>query len=131
MQISVKITDSETLKWMFAGTGCIIISPTRELAMQIFGVLSDLMKHHHYTYGLLIGHANRQVEVQMLERGVNIIVATPGRLLDHLQNTRNFMYKGVQCLIIDEADRILETGHEEDLKEIIKLLPSKSMHDTR
>lgn len=57
--------------------------------------------------------------------GINILVATPGRLLDHLQNTPNFLYKNLQCLVIDEADRILDIGFEEELKRIITLLPSK------
>lgn len=56
--------------------------------------------------------------------GINILVATPGRLLDHLQNTADFLYKNLQCLIIDEADRILEVGFEEEIKQIINLLPS-------
>lgn len=107
------------------GTGCIIISPTRELSMQTFGVLKELMAHHHHTYGLLMGGASRQTEAQKLSKGINIIVATPGRLLDHLQNTPDFMYKNLQCLIIDEADRILDIGFEEELKQIIKLLPKR------
>lgn len=57
--------------------------------------------------------------------GINILVATPGRLLDHLQNTPDFLYKNLQCLVIDEADRILEIGFEEEVKQIIKLLPSE------
>jgi ATP-dependent RNA helicase DDX18/HAS1 len=57
--------------------------------------------------------------------GVNVIVATPGRLLDHLQGTPEFLYKNLQCLVIDEADRILDIGFEEELKQIINLLPSK------
>jgi len=52
-------------------------------------------------------------------------VATPGRLLDHLQNTPDFLYKNLQCLVIDEADRILDIGFEEELHKIITLLPSK------
>jgi hypothetical protein len=56
--------------------------------------------------------------------GINVLVATPGRLLDHLQNTPDFLYKNLQCLVIDEADRILDIGFEEDLKQIINLLPS-------
>ncbi|XP_007261116.3 ATP-dependent RNA helicase DDX18 [Astyanax mexicanus] len=107
------------------GTGVIILSPTRELAMQTYGVLKDLMLHHVHTYGLIMGGSNRSAEAQKLGNGVNILVATPGRLLDHLQNTAGFMYKNLQCLIIDEADRILEVGFEEELKQIIKLLPKK------
>ncbi|KAI4488527.1 hypothetical protein M0802_011530 [Mischocyttarus mexicanus] len=107
------------------GTGCIIISPTRELSMQTFGVLKELMKYHYLTYGLLMGGANRQTEAQKLSKGVNIIIATPGRLLDHLQNTPDFLYKNLQCLIIDEADRILDVGFEEELKQIINILPKR------
>ncbi|XP_030369849.1 probable ATP-dependent RNA helicase pitchoune isoform X2 [Scaptodrosophila lebanonensis] len=107
------------------GTGVIIISPTRELSMQTFGVLKELMTHHHHTYGLVMGGSNRQVESEKLGRGINILVATPGRLLDHLQNSPDFLYKNLQCLIIDEVDRILEIGFEEELKQIINLLPKR------
>ncbi|XP_060909970.1 ATP-dependent RNA helicase DDX18 isoform X2 [Labrus mixtus] len=107
------------------GTGVVILSPTRELAMQTYGVMKELMAHHVHTFGLIMGGSNRSAEAQKLANGVNILVATPGRLLDHLQNTPGFMYKNLQCLIIDEADRILEVGFEEELKQIIKLLPKK------
>lgn len=108
------------------GCGAVIISPTRELSMQTFGVLKELMdNHHHQTYGLLMGGANRQIESEKLSKGLNIIVATPGRLLDHLQNTPDFLYKNLQILVIDEVDRILEIGFEEDMKQIINLLPKR------
>lgn len=67
------------------GTGAIIISPTRELAMQTYSVLKELLAFHHHTYGLIMGGTGRQDEVKKLAKGVNILVATPGRLLDHLQ----------------------------------------------
>ena len=73
-----------------------------------------------------MGGANRQAESAKLVKGVNILVATPGRLLDHLQNTGDFLFKNLQCLVIDEADRILDIGFEEELKQIIRLLPSQS-----
>lgn len=107
------------------GTGVLIISPTRELSMQTFGVLKELMAHHHHTFGLVMGGANRSVEAAKLAKGVNVLVATPGRLLDHLQNSPDFLYKNLQCLIIDEVDRILEIGFEEELRQIVNLLPSK------
>lgn len=66
------------------GTGIIIVSPTRELALQIFGVAKELMAHHSQTYGIVIGGANRKAEADKLAKGVSLIVATPGRLLDHL-----------------------------------------------
>lgn len=62
-----------------------MISPTRELSMQTFGVLKELLKHHFHTYGLIMGGTNRTEEAKKLSRGINVIVATPGRLLDHLQ----------------------------------------------
>lgn len=67
------------------GTGVIVISPTRELALQIFGVAKELMQGHSQTFGVLMGGANRKAEADKLAKGVNLIVATPGRLLDHLQ----------------------------------------------
>ncbi|XP_072273949.1 ATP-dependent RNA helicase DDX18 [Pyxicephalus adspersus] len=107
------------------GTGVLILSPTRELAMQTYGVLKELMAHHVHTYGLIMGGSNRSAEAQKLANGINIIVATPGRLLDHMQNTPGFMYKNLQCLVIDEADRILEVGFEQEMKQIISLLPKR------
>lgn len=53
--------------------------------MQTFGVLKELLKYHHHTFGLIMGGVNRQDEVKKLKKGINILVATPGRLLDHLQ----------------------------------------------
>jgi ATP-dependent RNA helicase DDX18/HAS1 len=73
------------IKLNLLGTGVIIISPTRELALQIFGVAKELMSGHSQTYGIVMGGANRKAEAEKLSKGVNLIVATPGRLLDHLQ----------------------------------------------
>ena len=105
------------------GTGAVVISPTRELALQIYGVARDLMKHHSQTHGLVMGGANRRGEAERLVKGVNLLVATPGRLLDHLQNTKGFVTRNLACLVIDEADRILEIGFEEEMRQIVKLLP--------
>ncbi|KAK7707096.1 ATP-dependent RNA helicase [Diaporthe eres] len=106
------------------GTGVIVVSPTRELALQIFSVARDLLKHHSQTYGIVIGGANRRAEADKLGKGVNLIIATPGRLLDHLQNTP-FVFKNLRSLIIDEADRILEIGFEDEMRQIIKILPKE------
>ena len=107
------------------GTGVVIISPTRELALQIFGVARELMEHHTQTFGIVIGGANRRQEADKLVKGVNLLIATPGRLLDHLQNTQGFVFKNLKALVIDEADRILEIGFEEEMKQIIKILPNE------
>lgn len=107
------------------GTGVVIISPTRELALQISGVVEEVCKYHSQTYGIVMGGANRRMEAEKLQRGVALLVATPGRLLDHLQNTPGFVYKNLLALIIDEADRCLEIGFEEDMHQILKYLPKK------
>lgn len=75
--------------------------------------------------GLIMGGANRRAEAERLVKGVNLIVATPGRLLDHLQNTSGFMTRNLACLVIDEADRILEIGFEEEMRQIVKVLPKE------
>mmetsp|Transcript_2742 Transcript_2742/g.3972 ORF Transcript_2742/g.3972 Transcript_2742/m.3972 type:complete len:613 (+) Transcript_2742:108-1946(+) len=109
------------------GTGAIIISPTRELAMQIYGVAKDLFSNgrHSQTYGLVMGGANRRTEAERLAKGVNLVIATPGRLLDHLQNSKGFVYRNLLAFVMDEADRILEQGFEDDLRQILKLLPKE------
>ncbi|KAL4597688.1 hypothetical protein ACB092_11G006800 [Castanea dentata] len=105
------------------GTGVIVICPTRELAIQTHAVAKDLLKYHSQTLGLVIGGSARRSEAERIVKGVNLLVATPGRLLDHLQNTKGFMFKTLKCLIIDEADRILESNFEDEMRQIIKLLP--------
>lgn len=107
------------------GTGVIVVSPTRELALQIFGVARELMEHHSQTFGIVIGGANRRAEAEKLSKGVNLLIATPGRLLDHLQNTQGFVFKNVKALIIDEADRILEVGFEDEMRQVVKILPKE------
>ncbi|KAA8541152.1 hypothetical protein F0562_025102 [Nyssa sinensis] len=83
----------------------------------------DLLKYHSQTLGLVIGGSARRGEAERIVKGVNLLIATPGRLLDHLQNTKGFIYKNLKCLMIDEADRILEANFEEEMKQIIKILP--------
>ncbi|GMG08775.1 unnamed protein product [Aspergillus oryzae var. brunneus] len=99
------------------GTGAIIVSPTRELALQIFGQVRELLAHHSQTYGIVIGGANRRAEAEKLMKGVNLLVATPGRLLDHLQNTQGFVFKNLRTLII---------GFEDEMRQIAKILPSEN-----
>ncbi|AQK62277.1 DEAD-box ATP-dependent RNA helicase 51 [Zea mays] len=105
------------------GTGAIVVCPTRELAIQTHNVAKELMKYHSQTLGYVIGGNNRRSEADQLAKGINLLVATPGRLLDHLQNTKSFIYRRLKCLVIDEADRILEQNFEEDMKQIFKRLP--------
>ena len=108
------------------GTGAIVVSPTRELALQIFGVAKELCEHHNQTFAIVMGGANRKAEAEKLAKGVNLVIATPGRLLDHLQNTKGFVFNNLKALVIDEADRILEIGFEDEMRQIISLLPKEN-----
>lgn len=68
------------------------------LLMQTHTVAEHLLKHHSQTLGLVMGGANRRGEAERLAKGVNLLVATPGRLLDHLQNTKGFVYKNLKVI---------------------------------
>ncbi|KAL0379677.1 UNVERIFIED_CONTAM: DEAD-box ATP-dependent RNA helicase 27 [Sesamum angustifolium] len=105
------------------GTVVIVICPTRELAIQTHRVAGDLLKYHSQTLGLAIGGSARKEEAEKIAKGVNLLVATPGRLLDHLHHTKGFIYKNLKYLIIDEADRIMEENFEDDMKQILAILP--------
>ena len=107
------------------GTGVLIIAPTRELAMHNYKWARDCLQYHSQTHGVVIGGAKRSSEANQLKKGVNLLVATPGRLLDHLENTKGFVFHNLQMLIIDEADAILKIGFEEEMNKIVKLLPAQ------
>ena len=89
------------------GLGALIISPTRELALQIFEELRKVGKLHEFSAGLLIGGKDVAEEAVRVGR-MNILVATPGRLLQHMDETPDFDASMLQILILDEADRILD-----------------------
>jgi len=119
VEILTKSDDKET-----KSTRVLVLTPTRELALQLFNLSRDLLRfHEEHTCALIMGGANRKVEAEKLRRGVSLIIATPGRLLDHLSNTRGFDYSKISLLVIDEADDILKIGFEKELKEIISLIP--------
>ncbi|CAL8078366.1 unnamed protein product [Calicophoron daubneyi] len=106
------------------GTGAIIISPTRELSLQTYSVLREVTQFTQLRIGLIMGGSNRQSEAQNLEKGVTILVATPGRLLDHITNTKNFLRHNLKALVIDEADRLLDIGFELEMRQIVRVLPT-------
>jgi ATP-dependent RNA helicase DDX10/DBP4 len=106
------------------GLGAVILSPTRELAMQIFDVLRVVGSHHHLSAGLLVGGKAEFVKEQERLPRTNIAVATPGRLLQHLEQTPLFDASTLQILVLDEADRILDMGFRPQLERILEYLPS-------
>lgn len=111
-------------RWSNAdGLGALIVSPTRELAMQIFEVLRQIGVMHTFSAGLVIGGKDLKHEQDRLRR-MNILVATPGRLLQHLDQTVGFDCSDLQVLVLDEADRILDMGFANTLNAILEHLPT-------
>jgi ATP-dependent RNA helicase DDX18/HAS1 len=107
------------------GTGVIVITPTRELALQLTEVAKDLLSVKKKSCATIIGGGYRKQEAKKLVKGVNLLIATPGRLLDHLKNTEGFNCSNLCMLIIDEADAILKNGFEDEMKEILNILPEE------
>lgn len=105
------------------GTFALVLVPTRELCMQVYEILQKLLHRFHWIVpGYIMGGENRAKEKARLRKGVSILVATPGRLLDHLKNTSSFIHKNLRWIIFDEADRILELGYGKDIEEILSSL---------
>lgn len=109
------------------GIGGLIITPTRELALQIFEVLRIVGKKHNFSAGLIIGGNNSREKNFQEEQeriiSMNILISTPGRLLQHCEQTPYFDLSTVRMLILDEADRILDMGFKTQLDSIISYLP--------
>lgn len=102
----------------------LVISPTRELALQILENVHMYSKYTPLKSAVVYGGANIRTQITKLRQGVDILVATPGRLLDlHGQNAVNF--QDCQILVLDEADRMLDMGFINDIRKIINLLPKK------
>ncbi|KAM9858331.1 ATP-dependent DNA helicase DDX31 isoform 2-T2 [Aulostomus maculatus] len=102
------------------GPLAIIIVPTRELAQQTFQTFQKLLKPFTWIVpGVLMGGEKRKAEKARLRRGINILVSTPGRLVDHIKHTLNISFSAVRWLVLDEADRTLDLGFEKDLTFIL------------
>ncbi|KAH7324655.1 P-loop containing nucleoside triphosphate hydrolase protein [Stachybotrys elegans] len=106
----------------FDGLGALIISPTRELAVQIFDVLHKIGRYHAFSAGRVIGGHNLKEEAERLAR-MNILVCTPGRMLQHLDQTAGFNADNLQILVLDEADRIMDMGFQSAVDALIEHLP--------
>jgi superfamily II DNA/RNA helicase len=100
----------------------LILEPTRELAAQVAESFERYGKYHKLTMALLIGGVSFDDQDKKLDRGVDVLIATPGRLLDHFGRGK-LMLTGVQVLVIDEADRMLDMGFIPDVERIAKLTP--------
>ncbi|KAG8003236.1 putative ATP-dependent RNA helicase DDX10 [Nibea albiflora] len=104
------------------GLGALIISPTRELAYQTFEVLRKVGKNHEFSAGLIIGGKDLKSESERIQH-TNIVICTPGRLLQHMDETATFHASNLHMLVLDEADRILDMGFADTLNAIVENLP--------
>ena len=102
----------------------LILEPTRELADQVEDAFEVYAKYHKLTTALLIGGVSMDVQSRKLERGPDVLIATPGRLLDHVERGQ-VVLRGIQILVIDETDRMLDMGFIPDVQRIVRLLPAK------
>lgn len=105
----------------FDGLAALIISPTRELAVQIFEVLTKIGKHNSFSAGLVTGGKDVQYEKERVAR-MNILVGTPGRVSQHLNETYGMDTSNLQVLVLDEADRCLDMGFKKQIDSIVSHL---------
>jgi ATP-dependent RNA helicase DDX10/DBP4 len=109
------------------GLGALILAPTRELAVQIFEVLRKVGRHHSFSAGMVIGGKHGfslREEADRIGR-MNILVCTPGRLLQHLDSGSVFSTDSLQILVLDEADRIMDLGFQRDMTALVEHLPKE------
>ncbi|KAL9597307.1 MAG: hypothetical protein Q9219_005231 [cf. Caloplaca sp. 3 TL-2023] len=130
MGLSLPAEEKDTKKTRInrnSGLFAIILAPTRELCKQISIVLENLLRCASWIVpGTVIGGEKKKSEKARLRKGLNILVATPGRLVDHLDNTKVLDVSQVRWLVLDEGDRLVELGFEEDIKRIVQELEKRS-----
>ena len=102
----------------------LVLAPTRELALQVHENLQAYAKYTNLRSACVFGGVDIRTQTDALRRGVEILVATPGRLLDHIEQ-RNTVLAQVQVVVLDEADRMLDMGFLPDISRILQLLPTK------
>lgn len=102
-----------------------ILMPTRELAVQCYNVATKLASFTDITFALIVGGLSLREQEQTLKRRPDVVIATPGRFIDHMRNTASFAVQDVEILVLDEADRMLEDGFADELNEIVTTIPRK------
>lgn len=111
------------IKWTrYDGVGALVVSPTRELAYQIYETLRKIGHLHDFSAGLIIGGQNLKFEKKRMDQ-INILICTPGRLLQHMDENPLFHCNNLQLLVLDEADKCLDMGFEATMNAIIENLP--------
>ncbi|KAK3802741.1 hypothetical protein RRG08_012256 [Elysia crispata] len=106
------------------GMAALVISPTRELAFQSYDVLKKIGKLHDLSFGLVTGGMHLREEAQRMH-STNVVICTPGRLLQHFEQTPNFTADELKILVLDEADRILHMGFKDTMNAILESLPKQ------
>src|SRR5690606_18856911 len=101
----------------------LIVTPTRELAIQIDESIRTYGRHTQLTSAVIFGGVNQNAQVNVLRNGVDILVATPGRLLD-LMNQKLVSIRDIEIFVLDEADRMLDMGFIHDIKRLLAVLPA-------
>ena len=119
--LSQKARNADALK---SRPRCLMLTPTRELAAQIEESVKTYGKHLPLTSTVIFGGVNANPQIARLKKPLDILVATPGRLLDHA-NQKNVDLSGVEILVLDEADRMLDMGFIRDIKKILAMLPKQ------
>lgn len=110
-----------------SGLFAVIMTPTRELAQQIYSVLETLCRGCNWIVpGIVTGGEKKKSEKARIRKGINVLVATPGRLADHIENTESLDLAEVRWVVMDEGDRLMELGFEETITKILKNLEQKS-----
>jgi ATP-dependent RNA helicase DDX27 len=104
-------------------TRVVVLTPTRELAIQCHAVATKLAAHTDIKFTLAVGGLSLKVQETELRLRPDVIIATPGRFIDHMRNSASFSIDTVEILVLDEADRMLEDGFADELNEILTTLP--------
>lgn len=115
---------SETKNPKFRPIRALILTPTRELAAQIYDNIKDYSKYVNIKSTVIFGGVKPKAQIATIKNGIDILVATPGRLLD-LHNQKVLSLKRIDILILDEADRMLDMGFARDINKILSYLPQK------
>ncbi|KAF0908755.1 hypothetical protein E2562_028574 [Oryza meyeriana var. granulata] len=105
------------------GVGCIVLSPNKDLAGQIFEVFQNVGKFHGFSGACIVGGRKGLDEEKASITGLNILVCTPGRLLQHMGETTNFDCSQIQILVIDEADQVLDKKFQQQVDDVVSQLP--------
>ncbi len=100
----------------------LVLCPTRELAAQVAENFDTYSRHVNLTKALLIGGVSFKAQDELIDKGVSVLIATPGRLLDHFERGK-LLLNGVQIMVVDEADRMLDMGFIPDIERIFSLTP--------